>query len=212
MIFNKHPELDNKHAFMGASKSSWLTKDPDGFREAYLNSFAQAKGTAVHALAHDCIVSHTTLTLADTHLVDICMYKAFIPVQAYSSSNILLTLVPFVNDAIGFHMLSEVHLFYNWYCYGTTDAILFDDHSKQLRIHDLKTGTLPAHMEQLVIYAALFCLEYHKDPKDFTTLLQIYQEGNIVKYSPNCKEIKTVMNTIERNTKIIDDLIKGGLK
>ena len=64
------------------------------------------------------------------------------------------TLNMYVNDAIGFKMVPEQPLFYSENCFGTTDAIAF--RNRMLRIHDLKTGVIPAHMEQLEIYAALF--------------------------------------------------------
>ena len=35
-------------------------------------------------------------------------------------------------------------------CFGTADTIVFRNGT--LRIHDLKTGVVPAHMEQLEIY------------------------------------------------------------
>lgn len=60
----------------------------------------------------------------------------------------------YVNDAIGFKMTPEQPLFYSENCFGTADAISY--RNKLLRIHDLKTGLIPAHMEQLMIYAALF--------------------------------------------------------
>ena len=74
------------------------------------------------------------------------------------------TLNMYVNDAIGFKMVPEQPLFYSENCFGTTDAIAF--RNRMLRIHDLKTGVIPAHMEQLEIYAALFCLEYKIKPAD----------------------------------------------
>lgn len=64
------------------------------------------------------------------------------------------TLNMYVNDAIGFKMIPEQILFYSENCFGTADTIMF--RNRFLRIHDLKTGAIPAHMEQLKIYAALF--------------------------------------------------------
>ena len=64
------------------------------------------------------------------------------------------TIYSYVNDAIGFKMDTEVVLFYSERFFGTADAISFRDGI--LRIHDLKTGKIPAHIEQLEVYAALF--------------------------------------------------------
>ena len=89
------------------------------------------------------------------------------------------------------------------YCFGTADAISFNEKEKLLRIHDLKTGTTPAHMEQLMIYAALFCLEYHKNPKQFNTELRIYQNFDIIISNPTGDEIEDYMNLIQNRSKLI---------
>ena len=74
------------------------------------------------------------------------------------------TIYAYVNDAIGFRMSTEVVLYYSDRFFGTADAISF--RNGFLRIHDLKTGKTAVHMEQLEIYAALFCLEYRVKPGD----------------------------------------------
>jgi len=61
-------------------------------------------------------------------------------------------------------MTPEQVLYYSGNCFGTADSIAFKNNL--LRIHDLKTGAVPAHMEQLFIYDALFCLEYRIHPQD----------------------------------------------
>lgn len=63
------------------------------------------------------------------------------------------TLNMYVNDAISFRMVPEQILFYSENCFGTADTIVFRNGT--LRIHDLKTGVVPAHMEQCLKYAAL---------------------------------------------------------
>ena len=68
---------------------------------------------------------------------------------SYDSEEILETLLPFVNDAIGFRMYPEIILYYSINCFGTTDAIIFDEFNKILRIHDFKSGITPAKMDQL---------------------------------------------------------------
>ena len=84
----------------------------------------------------------------------------------------------YVNDAIGFKLRPEQILYYSPNCFGTADAI--DLRGDLLRIHDLKTGKVPAHIEQLMIYAALFCLEYGIKPSDIDTELRIYQGDDIL--------------------------------
>lgn len=203
MQWNDHHQLEGKHAFLGASNYHWINWNDETFENRYYGQFSTQIGTAIHALAHDCIVSRIKLTKHDTHLIDITLYHAYIPKDAYDPNLILNNLIPFINDAIGFHMSSEILLYYNAYCFGTSDAISFDEKNKMLRIHDLKTGTTPTHMEQLLIYAALFCLEYHKNPHQFKTELRIYQNFDVLITNPEPEEIEQYMDLIQNRSKLI---------
>ena len=107
----------------------------------------------------------------------------------------------YVNDAIDFKMVPEQVLYYSENCYGTADAISF--RRKKLRIHDLKTGTIPAHFEQLMVYAALFCLEYKQKPKLISTELRIYQANDSLKMEPDPEEIERVMDIIVDSDRVI---------
>ena len=86
-------------------------------------------------------------------------------------------------------------------CFGTADAILFRNNF--LRIHDLKTGKIPAHMEQLEIYAALFCLEYKVKPGDIEMELRIYQNNEILYHNPTAEDIVPIMDRIITFDKVI---------
>lgn len=196
MEWNDHHQLEGQHAFLGASQFRWLNYDDQLLFDRYYGQYATSVGTAAHTLAHDCICSRTKLNKQDKHLVEITMYKNFIPKGAYDADQILLNMIPFVNDAIGFHMSSEIILFYSYKSFGTTDAISFNEKENCLRISDLKTGSTPAHMEQLLIYAALFCLEYHKNPNSFKTCLKIYQNFEVTESIPDPKDIQNIMDII----------------
>ena len=104
----------------------------------------------------------------------------------------------YVNDAIQYSLTPEQPLYFSRNCFGTADAIGFDEKKGFLRIHDLKTGTVQAHMEQLQIYAALFCLEYHVKPGDIGMELRIYQNDAIQLNVPNDMDIDRIMTTIIR--------------
>lgn len=203
MQWNDHKQLEGKHAFLGASNFHWVNWNDQIFENRYYSQFSTTIGTAIHALAHDCILNRTKLNKHDRHLIEITLYHAYIPKDAYDPDDILMNLIPFVNDAIGYHMSSEILLYYNNYCFGTCDAISFSEKERILRIHDLKTGTTTAHMEQLLIYAALFCLEYHKNPHQFKTELRIYQNFNIVVEEPDANDIETFMNLIQERSRTI---------
>ena len=111
------------------------------------------------------------------------------------------TLNMYVNDAIGFRMTPEQVLYYSDNCFGTADAISFRD--GLLRIHDLKTGATPAHMEQLMIYAALFCLEYRMKPAEIGMELRLYQSDEILIHEPEVDEIVPIMDKIVSFDKLI---------
>lgn len=203
-IWNNHKELEGKHAFMGASNYHWLNYDERTFELRWYSQFSQIIGTAIHELAHDCIVSRTKLNKHDIHLIEMTLYKAFVPKNAYDPGLILENLMPFVNDAIGFHMSSEVLLFYNTYCFGTTDAIGYYEKERVLRIHDLKNGITQADFRQLYIYAALFCLEYKVDPKKLNLIeCRIYQNMEVIIDNPSGDVIKEIMDTIEDRAGLI---------
>lgn len=177
MIFNKHSALEGQHAFLGASKYHWINYDESKVAESYSKFLATQKGTELHDFAARCITLGQKLPKSQK------------------------TLNMYVNDAIGFKMIPEQPLFYSENCFGTTDAIAF--RNRMLRIHDLKTGAIPAHMEQLEIYAALFCLEYRVKPTDIETELRIYQSDDILCHNPTADDISAIMNKIIVSDKII---------
>jgi len=165
-----HYDLVGKQAFLGASKWHWLNYDEEKLLDSYRRSLAVERGTRLHAFAAECI--NLGQTLPDEQL----------------------TLNLYVNDAIRYKMRAEQILYYSNNCFGTADAICF--RNKKLRIHDLKTGETPTHMEQLLIYAALFCLEYKAKPEDMDMELRIYQNDEIVTCTPSAEEISQVMEKI----------------
>lgn len=208
MLWNDHSRYEGLHAFLGASNFRWINWEEGLFEQKYYNQFASKLGTAIHSLAKDCIINRIKLSKTDKRLVEVSLYREGIPRGAFDSEEILLNLVPFVNDAIGYHMSPEIILFYSPNCFGTTDAICFNEKEKILRIHDLKTGVTPAHIEQLIVYAALFCVEYKKNPYDFKTELRIYQSDQAIIFEAEAQEIERYMFLIKDR----DDLIKKFLE
>jgi hypothetical protein len=101
-------------------------------------------------------------------------------------------------------MTPEQVLYYSDNCFGTADSISFKD--ELLRIHDLKTGETPAKMDQLRIYASLFCLEYGIKPGEIKIELRIYQSGEVIKEKPEPEDILPIMDKIERFDKILSRL------
>ena len=174
MNFIPHLDLVGQHAFLGASKYHWINYDDDKLIQSYANSLAVERGTQLHDFACQCIRLKQNLPRTKK------------------------TLNMYVNDAIHFSLTPEQPLFYSKNCFGTADGIAFDERTGFLRIHDLKTGTTPAHMEQLQIYAALFCLEYHMKPEFMGMELRIYQNDEIMMSIPDGEDISRIMKTIIR--------------
>lgn len=183
MTFNDHSRLAGQHAFLSASKYHWINYDPGKIASAYTNFMATEKGTELHEFAAKCITLGQKLPRSKK------------------------TLNNYVNDAIGFRMTPEQVLYFSENCFGTADSICFRDDI--LRIHDLKTGVIPAHMEQLYIYDALFCLEYRIKPKNIQIENRIYQSDDILIANPGEEEIEPIMEKIREFDPIIAKLKMG---
>lgn len=177
MNFNNHSNLEGQHAFLGASKYHWINYDEAKVADSYNKFLAVQKGTVLHDFAAQCIKLGQKLPRSQK------------------------TLNMYVNDAIGFKMTPEQVLYYSDNCFGTADAISF--RNGLLRIHDLKTGVIPAHMEQLMIYAALFCLEYRMKPADIEIELRIYQSDDVLYHTPTADEILPIIDKIISFDKVI---------
>lgn len=184
MNFKKHSDLEGKHAFLSASKYHWINYDEEKLSDTYLKYLATQRGTELHAFACQCI--RLGVKLPRTR-------KA---------------LNMYVNDAIGYKMTPEQPLYYSENCFGTADAISFN--KNLLRIHDLKTGVSPTSMHQLEIYAALFCLEYRKQPQDIDMELRIYQSGEVYVHEPPSDDILEIMDKIILFDKRIDEIEMEG--
>ena len=180
MRFNLHSNLEGKHAVFSPSQPYWLRYTDDQAQEVYTNKKAAEQGTLLHAWAK------ATIDLG---------------IKQPKSKK---TLYSFVNDAIGYKMSTEVVLLYSDRFFGTADAICF--RNGMLRIHDLKTGKISAKMEQLEIYAALFCLEHKVKPSDIDMELRIYQNDEIIYHNPTAEDIASIMDKIVHLDKILSKM------
>lgn len=170
MDFNAHLDIIGRHAFLSASNYHWVNYDFEKLRAVYSKSIANKRGTQLHDFARQCIELGIKL-----------------PPNKKS-------LNQYVNDAIGYRMAPEQILFYSYNAFGTADAISFRNNF--LRIHDLKTGYTRVSMQQLEIYAAMFCLEYDHKPKSIDVELRIYQSSKIVVYQPDPPSVRRIMEKI----------------
>ena len=222
--FNKHDEIRGKHSLFSPSQSAWIRYDEEKVAERVRNQYRTALGTEIHDFAatqielghrytsvreikkeiETFIYTKYTFLSEDLTLGEygrkLLIYLKFIPKEVFE------TTICYINDGIRFGMITEQGLKYSEFVYGHADTISFKNNI--LRIHDLKTGANPAHMEQLKVYAALFCLEYVIKPSTIKIELTLYQWDEIVQEEPTLEEIVEIMDRIITSTKIAQDVEK----
>lgn len=181
MRFNDHSRFEGSHAFLSPSTGHWVNYDDERLIGAVHSYMAARRGTKLHELAKSLI--DLGVKLPDTEQ----------------------TLNKYVNDCIGFRMATEQTLWYSPIVYGTADAIKFSERTKLLQIFDLKTGLTEAKFLQLLIYAALFCLEYGKNPIHIDTELRIYQNDMVRIEKANPIDISSIMSRIEYANRLVTD-------
>lgn len=170
MNFNTHSNLVGQHAFLSASTYHWIRYSDEKLDERFINAMAAKRGTELHEFAHEAIRLGIKLPRNQK------------------------TLNMYINDAIGFRMKPEQVLYYSDNCFGTADAIKY--HRNQLKIYDLKTGVNPTSVNQLEVYAALFCLEYRFKPFELEYDLRIYQSDEVQMFDVDPDSIAHIMDRI----------------
>lgn len=219
MQWNDHSKdfPEGSHTLFSPSQPAWRNDaTSEDVLSRYYRSLAPIIGTAVHEEARDCIITNTKYTVKEAKKVltkKLLTYNPQIPRGAFDVDFLSPNFVNYITDAIGYMMTPEQRLYYSEWFGGTTDAIIFEQKKRILRIHDLKTGVNPAKFEQLENYAALFFLEYGKKldvrPGDCQIELRIYQAGEILEEYPTAEEILPVMDSIIWHTNIMVKATEG---
>ena len=199
-----------QHALLSPSKAKqWRNYDEESLMKMIASNSAADIGTVIHAYAAKHIEYGLKLDKGGKkHLIFDLLRAGInsIAVDMLDINFVYNNVVAYVNDAIGFQMLPEVRLDYSPWCFGTADAIRFYEKDKLLRIHDLKTGVTPVHMDQLITYAALYLLKNRMKAVDISVELRIYQSGEIIQHIPSPDEIIEMMNIIVDNCDFLDKL------
>ena len=221
MNLNDHSRLRGKHALLSPSNPAFMNLSADDIRERIFSKLRTSIGTEIHEFSFYKIESRSkTTSLRDVKrsLQDYIFKKYYLDdyrtlsregrrllkVLEYMPKEVFETVNAYINDAIGFRMIPEAVLASSDRMFGTADTLIFQDGSeKLLRIHDLKTGSTPGKIDQLLGYDALYCLEYGINPNDISHELRIYQNGDIVFANPTGDDIRPIMNKFEECDQII---------
>ena len=153
MNFVNHSKLSGLHAPFSPSQPAWLRYTDEKAITVRQNKKAAELGTRLHAWAKETID------------------------MGIKQPRSKKTLYAYVNDAIGFRMSTEVVLYYSDRFFGTADAICF--RNNKLRIHDLKTGVGPVHMEQLEVYRVYTRLQSNRNSCVYYKSMEVMSNGVI---------------------------------
>lgn len=213
MIFNKHPEIEGKHALYGASKYGWIDREltEDAVRHELEVAYSQQNGTDIHALAKKLIWQKKKLPK------NLKFIRFLVEVELGARGELvsdiaLYTLYSYVNDAIKLNMRPEVELMNTPWNFGTCDCIRVEPDGR-LIIHDLKTGSSTASMQQLRAYAALWCAEYHVDPSELKSIeLHLYQNNKIIDDFPSPDDISRIIHNGTVRSQIVNSIDPYGGK
>lgn len=223
-----HPELRGKHALFSPSQSAWIRYDDGKIADRIKNQYRTQLGTEIHEYAAseinlrhrkkgtrsiikeiESFIYNKYLHLNDNGVVPEYAIKLISHLNTIPKE-VFETLECYINDGVGYKMTTEWPIKYSDEIFGHADSLVFRDNI--LRIHDLKTGANPAHMEQLQIYAALFCLEYGPiykfKPGDIQIELRLYQWDEVIVFKPNVEDIVPVIDKIVTINKIAENVDK----
>ena len=222
--FDPHPELKGRHALFSPSQSAWLRYDEEKIIDKVRGQYRTALGTEIHEYASiEIPLFHKKSNVRSiTQEIESYIYNKYKEKEAedyglkliqhlnYIPKEVYETVKFYINDGIGYKMTTEQPVKYSDVCFGHMDSVCFD--RGLLRIHDLKTGSHEANMEQLVVYAALFCLEYGPKydfkPNEIDYELRLYQWDGIVIHKPTIEDILPVIDSVVTNNKIASDVEK----
>ena len=216
--FINHADLRGQHALFSPSQSAWLRYDEEKIVDKIRSQFRAPIGSEIHEYAaqqitlghkksnvkgisqeiENYICTKYTFTNGKSELSN--YGKILLDNLIYIPKEVFETVKHYVNDAIGYKMVVEQPLVYSDNIFGTADSIIFKDNL--LRIHDLKTGSHEANMEQLETYAALFCLEYDIRPSEIAFELRLYQWDGIVIHKPTVEDLLPIIDSIVTIEKI----------
>lgn len=207
MIWKEHSNLEGEHAVLSPSKYHWIFDTDEEFEKRLCAMYAPVVGTLLHEKARDYIKCGKRMSKADKRSVVVHLLVNHVPQKVIDNLDldaVFDNLTTYVCDSVFYKMVPEKKLYFSEKCFGTADAISYDEKDRILRINDLKTGTTPAKIEQLYIYTALFFLDYsYIKLSDSKIELRIYQNNSIILEEPDVDIILPIMETIKNRHNFI---------
>lgn len=189
MRLNSHSEkLKDRHSFLSPSKFAWLRYDDQKLERMFAEHLAAVRGTEEHDFAARAIK------------------------LGHRMPDVEKTMNMYVNDCIGWRMKPEVTLYWSEFCFGHADALGFSESKMELKISDLKTGRTPTQFDQLLVYAALFCLEYeYPRPWELDIELRIYQSNKVKLMEADPDDVFRAMDRILTGTRLLEAMARDQL-
>lgn len=183
------------HMIFGGSNKAWHNYSEDDVIRILISKEAAKIGTVVHEWVDQYVkYNNERLLKSDAKHLRQKLLSEHIPEIAFDIQTLFPNVQNYVNDAIKYNMRTEEFLYVSDVCGGTADAIMFDEDTNILRVHDLKTGVTPASMDQLYSYVAFFCLEYGYAPGDLRIETRIYQNNEVIIANPTAEDILPIMD------------------
>lgn len=215
------------HAPFPPSQPAWIRYTDAQAIEAFKNKYRSDIGTEIHEWAsHQIILGSKPSGIREvqrgvkTHIYEKYMMEtsrlydprvgsAFLNHLRYVPGDAFLSTKLFICDSIGFRMESEQKVSVSSIIEGTADAIRYYPKENLLRVSDLKTGSRPAKMEQVFIYAALYCYENRLDPLKTAFETRIYQNGEIYTEQPTGETISRMLSDILHLNEVVEKFERG---
>lgn len=214
MQWRDHSKLKGKHALFSPSQPGYLKLSEEEFKSRLVSKEKAGLGTEIHDWCFTRITRRHKISSIKELVKSIDEFifnKYYLPEYGiitlegrrllsalpYVGTETFNTIKSYVNDAISFRMDPEIVLLYSERFFGTADSVAVT--SDAIRIHDLKTGSTPAKIEQLLLYDAYLCHEYSIDPRSVELHeLRIYQNDDILIGTPTGEDVMAVLEQLKR--------------
>jgi len=209
MQWHDHSKLRGKHSLFSPSQPGYVKLSGEEFKARLVTKEKAGLGTEIHdwcfvriSRRHKVNSVKELSKSIDEFIFDRYFNRDYgflslegrrlLSALSYVETKTFNTIKSYVNDAISFRLDPEIALVFSDRFFGHADAVGVAD--KTIRVHDLKTGSSPAHIDQLLLYDAFLCHEYGLNPNAYTHELRIYQNDDILIGNPDGSDVQAVID------------------